>query len=381
MPVSHNNLMTNQSDFLVIGAGIAGVSVAAHLAEHASVTILEMEDRPAYHTTGRSAATFEPNYGPKPILALTRASADFFKKPHAGFAEGTLLTPRTSLFLEPHDQAEAAQAFLGFATNVQELGPVDLVKVLPVLRPNYARRGFLDSSTGDLDVDLIFGGFMKEFKARGGKLVLSSPAQTISKIGTHWTITTPQGEFSAPILINAAGAWGDELAKLAGIKPVGLTPKRRSIGVIPVEGHADFMSWPMATDCGETWYAKPQSGKMIVSSADATPVDPHDAYADDMAIAEGVERLMEATTIEVNRLEHSWGGLRTFAPDGAPVVGFDPSTEGFFWLVGQGGYGIQSAPALSRTAAALALRHPLPEDVIAHGLVLSEISPNRLRPS
>lgn len=379
MPVRHNHLMSNQSDFLVIGAGIAGVSVAAHLAAEATVTILEMEDRPAYHTTGRSAATYEPNYGPKPILALTRASAAFFNQPTAGFAEGPLLTPRSSLFLEPHDQAEAAKAFLGFATNVEELAPADLLKLLPVLRPDYARRGFLDRSTGDLDVDLIFGGYMKQFKARGGKVVLSAPAQSISKTGKVWTVTTPQGQFTATTLINAAGAWGDELAKLAGVAPVGLTPKRRSIGVIPVEGHTDFMRWPMATDCGETWYAKPQSGKMIVSSADVTPVEPHDAYADDMTIAEGIERLMEATTIEVNRLEHSWGGLRTFAADGCPVVGFDPSTEGFFWLVGQGGYGIQSAPALSRTAAKLALRQNVPDDVLAHGLELSEISPNRVR--
>jgi D-arginine dehydrogenase len=340
---------------------------------------LEMEDRPAYHTTGRSAATFEPNYGPKPILALTRASADFFKKPPTGFAEGALLTPRPSLVLEPHDQAEAAAKFISAAVGVEELGPVDLMKLFPVLRPNYARRGFLDPSTGDLDVDLIFGGYMRQFKARGGKIVVSAAAQSIARNGQLWTIVTPQGSFTAPTIINAAGAWGDELAKLAGIKPIGLTPKRRSIGVIPIEGHTDFMSWPLATDCGETWYCKPQSGKLIVSSADATPVEPHDAYADDMAIAEGVERLMEATTITVNRIEHSCGGLRTFAGDGCPVVGFDPSTEGFFWLVGQGGYGIQSAPALSRTAAALAMRQRVPEDILAHHLDLSEISPNRLR--
>lgn len=378
-PVRHNQLMAIPSDFLVIGAGIAGVSVAAHLAKEASVTILEMEDRPAYHTTGRSAATFEPNYGPKPILALTRASAEFFNTPPSGFAQGPLLTPRSSLILEPHDQAEAAAKFLASAVGIEKLGPADLVKLLPVLRPSYARRGFLDPSTGDLDVDLIFSGYLKQFKSRGGKLVVSAHAQAISREGKHWTVTTPQGSFTASTLVNAAGAWGDELARLAGAKPAGLTPKRRSIGVIPIDGHADFMSWPLATDCGETWYCKPQSGKMIVSSADATPVDPHDAYADDMAIAMGVERLMEATTIAVTRLEHSWGGLRTFAPDGCPVVGFDPSTEGFFWLVGQGGYGIQSAPALSRSAAALALRQPIPEDILAHGFELSEISPNRLR--
>jgi D-arginine dehydrogenase len=371
--------MSNQSDFIVIGAGIAGVSVAAHLAEQATVTILEMEERPAYHTTGRSAATFEPNYGPKPILAVTRASASFFNAPPAGFADGALISPRGSLVLEPHDQAEAAAKFMASAVGVVEMGPAELEKLFPVLRPAYATRGFYEAATGDLDVDLIFGGFLRQFKARGGRLVVSAPAQTISRTGKLWTVTTPQGQFTAPALINAAGAWGDEIAKRAGVKPIGLTPKRRSIGVIPVQGHAGFMAWPMVTDCGETWYAKPQSGKMIVSSADVTPVEPHDAYADDMAIAVGVERLMEATTIEVTRLEHSWGGLRTFAPDGSPVVGFDPSTDGFFWLVGQGGYGIQSSPALSRTAAALALRQNVPDDILAHDLVLSEISPNRLR--
>ena len=381
MPVSHNRFMTNHSDFLVIGAGIAGVSVAGHLAEQASVTILEMEDRPAYHTTGRSAATYEPNYGPKPILALTRASADFFNSPASGFAEGKLMSPRGSLVLEPKDQAEAAAKFVANAVGVEELGPAELAKLFPVLRPGYAQRGFYEAATGDLDVDLIFGGYLKLFRARGGKLVLSAPAQSISRVGKNWAITTSQGEFTAPTIINAAGAWGDELAKLAGAKPVGLIPKRRSIGVIPIDGYKDFMHWPMVTDCDETWYAKPQSGKMIVSSADATPVEPHDAYADDMAIAEGVERLMEATTIEVTRLEHSWAGLRTFVPDGCPVVGFDPSTDGFFWLVGQGGYGIQSAPALSRMAAALALRQEIPTDILSHNLVLSEISPNRLRQS
>jgi D-arginine dehydrogenase len=161
------------------------------------------------------------------------------------------------------------------------------------------------------------------------------------------------------------------------VTPVGLQPKRRSIGVIPVDGIPGVADFPLVTDMGETWYAKPQSGKMMVSSADATPVDPHDAYADDMAIAEGIERLMNATTIEVNRLDHSWGGLRTFAPNGSPVIGYDPHTEGFFWLVGQGGYGIQSAPALSRTAAAMVLAEKLPQDVMDAGLAPADIAPKR----
>ena len=379
VPVWNVDAMTQQFDFIVIGAGIAGASVAAHLAEHATVAILEMEDRPGYHTTGRSAAAYEPNYGPKPILAFARASGAFFNTPPSGFADAPLLIKRASLMLEPDSQSENAAKFLSDATSVEEISTREIKKLWPVYRDGYAKRGFIDHSTGDLDVDLLHRGYLKLFKARGGKLFVSSPAQKIAKNANAWAINTPLGEFSASNLVNASGAWGDEVAKLAGIKAVGLIPKRRSIGVIPIEGHPDFMAWPFVVDAAETWYCKPQSGKMIVSSADETPVQPHDAFADDMAIAEGIERLMEATTIEVTRLEHSWGGLRTFAPDGSPVIGFDPHADGFFWLVGQGGYGILSAPALSRVAAAMAMRKPLPEDVLAAGLNLTDIIPDRFQ--
>ncbi len=371
--------MQTKFDYIVIGAGIAGASVAAHLTTSASVVILEMEDRPGYHTTGRSAAAYEPNYGPKPILAFARASDEFFNVPPSGFADAPLLTKRASLMLEPDSQSQNAAKFLSDASSVEEISASEIKKLWPIFRDGYAKRGFIDHSTGDLDVDLLHRGYLKLFKARGGKLLVSSPAQKIARHANSWMITTPQGEFSTPNLINASGAWGDEIAKLAGIKPIGLIPKRRSIGVIPIEGYPDFMSWPFVVDAAETWYCKPQSGKMIVSSADETPVEPHDAFADDMAIAVGIERMMEASTLEVTRLEHSWGGLRTFTPDGSPAIGFDPSTEGFFWLVGQGGYGILSAPGLSRTAAAMALHQPLPEDVLAHGLNLNDILPNRFR--
>lgn len=371
--------MDKNFDYIVIGAGIAGASIAAHLGESTSVAILEMEDRPGYHTTGRSAAAYEPNYGPKPILAFARASGAFFNAPPSGFTDAPLLTKRFSLMLEPKSQSNDAAKFLSDAASVEEISTSEIKALWPIYREGYATRGFLDHSTGDLDVDLLHRGYLKLFKARGGKLFISAPAQKITKHAKMWTVATPQGEFSAPTLINASGAWGDEIAKLAGVKPIGLIPKRRSIGVVPIEGYPDFMAWPFVVDAAETWYCKPQSGKMIVSSADETPVEPHDAYADDMAIAEGIERMMEASTFEVTRLEHSWGGLRTFTPDGSPAIGFDPSTEGFFWLVGQGGYGILSAPALSRTAAAMALHQPLPEDVVEAGLIIDQITPERFR--
>jgi D-arginine dehydrogenase len=228
-----------------------------------------------------------------------------------------------------------------------------------------------------MDVDLIHRGYLRMMKAQGGELLLSAPVTAVDHRLGAFHVTTPQGDFAAPLLINAAGAWGDVIAALAGVHPVGLTPRRRSIGVVPAPEHSQSGLWPMVTDVGETWYSKPQSGKLIVSSADATPVEPHDAYADDMAIAEGIERMMQATTIAVDRLEHSWGGLRTFAPDGNPVVGFDPHTEGFFWLVGQGGYGIQSCAALSQAAAAMVLGRDLPVNVLQQGLKTGEIAPER----
>jgi D-arginine dehydrogenase len=369
--------MTNNFDIIVIGAGIAGASVAAHLAETKRVLILEMEDRPGFHTTGRSAATFEPNYGPPPILAFTRASNSFFVNPPHGFTDGPLFVPRSSLFFEAEGQEMFTEKLLVSGSGLVELSEAQALKYFPVLREGYAKRTFLDPHTGDLDVDLLHRGYLKHFNSRGGQLLNNVAAEAIEHVGKHWRITTPQGIFESAILVNAAGAWGDVVAGNAGVKPVGLQPMRRSIGVIPVDGIPGVADFPLVTDMGETWYAKPQSGKMIVSSADATPVDPHDAYADDMAIAVGIERLMNATTIEVTRLDHSWGGLRTFTPDGSPVVDFDPRTEGFFWLVGQGGYGIQSAPALSRTAAAMVLNKKLPQDVLDAGLILADISPDR----
>jgi D-arginine dehydrogenase len=366
-------------DILVVGAGIAGASVAAYLAGSHQTLLVEMEERPGYHATGRSAASYEPNYGPPPMLAFTRASECFFRKPPTGFCDAPLLLARPSLFIEAVGQQEHARAFLEKASGIEEISKADALRLFPPLRPDYVCRAFLDRTTADMDVDLIHRGFLRMFKAAGGDLLLAAPVTASERKGGLWKVRAGAHDITARIIINAAGAWGDSLAARAGVGPVGLVPKRRSIAVIPFEHEQPWFHWPLVTDVGETWYAKPQSGKLIVSSADATPVEPHDAYADDMAIAEGVERLMAATAIDVNRIEHSWGGLRTFAPDGNPVVGFDPLVETFFWLVGQGGYGIQSAPALGETAAALVNGAALPPAVHDHGLDLAAISPERFR--
>lgn len=370
-----------QQDFeiIVVGAGIAGASVAAHLSETHNVAILEMEERPGYHTTGRSAAAFEPNYGPPSIRALTRAARRFFENPPQAFGALPLVTPRATIFLMPPGQESAAQQFLAGSHGLREISFSKAKKRHPLLRDGYAPTGVLDEGTSDIDVDLLHQGYLRLFKSHGGVLICNAAAERIERNTGAWRVETRQGTFRAPLLVNAAGAWGDEVAKLAGLKPVGLQPRRRSMAVIPGPADQDFMAWPLVGDVGETWYCKPQSGRLLVSPADATPVDPHDAYADDMTLAEGIARFQEAVDLEVTRVDSTWGGLRTFAPDGNPVCGFAPSTEGFFWLVGQGGYGIQTSPALSRVAAALVRRDDVDKDILSEGLLLADIAPSRLR--
>jgi D-arginine dehydrogenase len=366
-------------DIIVIGAGIAGASVAARLAPEKSVLILEMEDRPGYHTSGRSAAAYEPNYGPPVMLALARASASFLDKPPHGFAEQSILTWRNSLFVEAAGQESKTEKLLAHSSGLEEITSRQARELMPVLKEDYARRIFLDAGTADIDVDILHRGFLKMFKANGGQLVTTAPATAIERKQGQWHITTPQGMFIAKTIVNAAGAWGDVIGKMAGAKPVGLVPKRRSIAIVPLPDGIGSANWPMVSDVGETWYCKPQSGKLMVSSADATPVEPHDAYADDMAIAEGIDRMMQATTIEVERVDHSWGGLRSFVADGNPVAGYDQHTEDFFWLVGQGGYGIMTSPALADAAASLLLGKSIPTYILDQGFDTKLVAPERLR--
>jgi D-arginine dehydrogenase len=365
------------SDILIIGAGIAGASLAAHLAQSRKVMVIEREERPGYHSTGRSAAAFEPNYGPPVIRALTRAAHAFYERPPAGFATAPLLEPRETVFLVPAGQEAAARRTLADSQGLEEITVQQARDRLPLLRKDYAQSALLDRGTADIDVDLLHQGYLRMAKSRGGQIICNAPAQTIAHGTDGWRVATPVGEFSASILVDAAGAWGDVVAGLAGVHPCGLEPRRRSIAVIPAP--SGVMSWPLVGDVGETWYAKPAGGKLLVSPADATPVEPHDAYADDMTLAEGIDRFQQAVDMPVERLERSWGGLRSFVADGNPVCGYDPDQAGFFWLIGQGGYGIQTAPALSRLAAALVLGEGPPADIEAQGLQGDALSPARFR--
>lgn len=366
--------MVETTDILVIGAGMAGCGAAARMSAHAKVVVLEAEERPAYHTTGRSAAVFILNYGNHVIRAFNAASEATFRT-GADLADSGFLSPRGVLQVEQPGQADAFEAFIDGASGLQILDPRQTLELFPIYRPEMVVRSAYEPDASDIDVDALLQAFIRMLRAAGGRIVPNARVSSLTRTGDVWRAETPVGVFEAPVVVNASGAWGDVTAGLAGIAPVGLTPCRRTIAVLPVPEGMDTTKWPVTAAAAESWYAKPDGGRLWVSPADEDPMEPHDAYPDDMVLAEGLHRFSEATTFEVTRVERSWAGLRTFAPDRTLVNGWEPNVEGFYWLVGQGGYGIQTAPAMSQLAADLVLDHA---PVVGKDVV-EAVSPARFR--
>ncbi len=352
-------------DFLVIGGGIAGLSAGARLSAHGTVTVLEAEDALGYHASGRSAALFEQGYGPASVVALNKAGAGFF-------ADNGYLTPRGLMLLAKKDQADQ------FAHDCADLGmteismPEALARV-PILNTETVAQAALSEAAFDIDTDRVLQDFARTIRANGGTILTGQKVTRIRKAG-YWVVAARQ-EFAARTLVNAAGAWVDQVASMAGIAPIGITPRRRSMARLPAPGGHDLRHWPMMLGAGETWYAKPDAGKLLVSPADADPVAPQDAWADDMVLAEGLARYEDMVTCPVTRVETSWAGLRSFAPDGTLVLGPDPADASFVWSAAQGGYGFQTAPAAASLVADLTLGRP-PE--LPYGIVAA-LSPARLR--
>jgi D-arginine dehydrogenase len=250
---------------------------------------------------------------------------------------------------------------------------------VPILRPDYVAGAMIEPHAMEVDVHRLHQGFLKAARARGARIVVDAGVETIERKAGRWSVTTPAGTFSAPVIVNAAGAWADTVAELAGVRALGLVPKRRTAFNIPAPAGMDIAGWPLINDVGEEFYFKPDAGQLFVSPADATPSPPMDAYPDDLDVAMGVDRLERSTTLTVGRVSHAWAGLRTFAVDASPAVGPDSTAEGFFWLAGQGGYGIKTSPSLSRACAALIRHRRLPDDLARLGLTASDLSPDRLR--
>ncbi|WP_050524275.1 NAD(P)/FAD-dependent oxidoreductase [Pseudorhodobacter wandonensis] len=338
-------------DFIIIGGGIAGISCAARLAKAGKVLLLEAEDALAYHASGRSAALYEPRYGLAPVVALSMASAAYFH------SVPDLLSPRGMMIVAKADEKSAFEADAAS----MELVPMSVEEarlVVPILNPETVAHVAMADHAWDIDTDLLLQGFARQARRDHAEIVTKAPVTAIARDASGWRVTTPQGAFSARILINASGAWADEIAKMAGVAPLGMTPLRRSMARIPAPGGHDISRWPMIFGGGETWYCKPDAGALIVSPAEEHLTTPHDAFADDMVLAEGLARYEEMVTEPVTRMLANWAGLRTFAPDRVPVIGFDCHVPDFFWLAGQGGYGFQSAPAASQLAADLLTGQP-----------------------
>lgn len=335
------------SDFLIIGGGVAGLSAAARLSPSGSVTLLEAESSTGYHSSGRSAAVFEEDYGNPTVVALNRASRDWLESAHGG-----VLSPRGVMLVGEHSDPRFEKDLASL--NLDEITVQEALDIVSILDPSRVERAAVKQGAKDIDTDLLLGNFAREAKSNGASVVLGARIESIAKTESGWRAASGEMAFEAPVLINAAGAWADEIAAMAGLEPLGLRPYRRSIARIPAPGGHDVAKWPLMFGAGESWYAKPDAGKLLVSPAEEDPTAPFDAHADDLVIAQGIDRYSRFVTTEVTRVETTWAGLRTFAPDRTPVIGFDPAASGFFWLAGQGGYGMQSSPGASLLASELA---------------------------
>jgi D-arginine dehydrogenase len=369
-------------DVAVIGGGIAGASVAAHLVSSASVVIIERESQPGYHATGRSAALFSEIYGNAMVRALSRASRGFLESPPADIATTPILSPRGALHVGGAEDIDVLDRAFGAShsllPSIRRLDAAAVLARVPVFRPEFvAGGGVFEPDARDIDTNALLQGFLRRVRNSGGKVLLDAPVTSLQRERHGWRIAAGSHEIRAGLIVNAAGAWADQVATLAGAAPVGLIPKRRTAFLITPPQGVDTRDWPLTIGAREDLYFKPDAGKLLVSPADETPSEPVDAQPDEMDIAIAADRLATRTTIEIRRIDHKWAGLRTFAADKSPVAGFDPQITGFFWLAGQGGYGFQTASAMARLAGALISAKTIPADIQDQGVTAEALTPAR----
>lgn len=369
------------ADFIVIGAGIGGASIAYWLSQRARVIVLEGESQPGYHSTGRSAALFMESYGPEQVRALTRASLGFFRSPPAGFSEHPLLSPRGAFMFAAPGQEAALDAHevsvRATSSKVERLDAQAALALVPVLRPGQVVGGVLEQDAADIDVDAMLQGFLRGVRRQGGRIVCDARVDAMRRSGGMWEVSAAGATLRAPVVVNAAGAWADAVARMAGAAPVGLVPKRRSAFLFaPPEG-MDIARWPMVLDVMESFYIKPDAGMLLGSPCNADPAPPHDVQAEELDIAIAIDQIERLTTLRIRRPTHVWAGLRSFVADGELVGGHDPQLPGFFWAAGQGGYGIQSAPGAGRYYASVLLGEAPDPLLLACGFDPARISPAR----
>lgn len=376
--------MSEQFDFLVIGAGAAGSSVAYELSTRGRVALVEREAAPAYHSTSRSAAVLAENYGPVGWQRLSTASRAFFENPPEGFAEHPLLKPLGALFFATKDEAhlleDSARELTARGVAHRLMSPQEALALCPVVKIEPFALALHEPGCADIDAAALVQGYLKLARRNGAVVVLDSEALRIERVAGQWEVQAGKTSLRAPLLVNAAGAWADDIAALAGLPRRGVKPYRRTaITFDPPAGH-DAMRWPMTFDTAETWYFKPEAGRIMVSPVDKTPTAPCDCQPEELDIAIAADRIQQVTTMEVKRIHRSWAGLRTFASDEQPVIGPDPVEPSFHWLAGQGGNGVMGGPAAAQLCASLALGDGVPPAHRALGIELAGVSPGRLPP-
>lgn len=364
-------------DVAIIGAGIAGAAAAYDIARTHKVVVLERESQPGYHTSGRSAALFTETYGSPAIRALTKASRAFLESPPPGFAEHPILSPRGVMMIATHGQDAAVEDELAHGGGLlREIPRAEAIARVPVLRPDWLHRAMEETEARDIDVAALLQGFLKGARAAGAKLICDAEVRGLSRRAGAWHVATTAGVITAGKVVNAAGAWADVVAGLAGLAPIGLVPKRRT--AFTFDPPVPAAHWPLVYQAGEIFYFKPESGRLLASPADETPSPPCDAQPEDIDIAVCADKIETATTMKIARIARKWAGLRSFVADKTIVLGPAAAESSFIWLAGQGGYGFQTCAAMSRLSGAC-LRGEAPEpSLLAFGFTHGDLSPARL---
>lgn len=369
-----------QVDFMVVGAGISGASAAFELASHGPVLLVEAETFPGYHATGRSAALFTPHQGTPLVQAINRASAAFYATPPAGFAEQPLVTPRGGLTIAEPGQEGLLDALIAQSADGREVTEISTAAALalaPLLRPERIGAAVHEPGIADINVSALHQGYLRGLKQRGGVLICNQRIKALSHQHGVWTAQTNDTNFKARVIVNAAGAWADHLAGLGGARPIGLVPKRRTAILVDGLPDVDTRTMPIVDFTSSNAYLKPDGRRIMSSLGDQDPVDAQDIRPEELQVALLADWLQRETLLTIRRIDHSWAGLRSFVADESPVVGYDDVAPEFFWLAGQGGFGIMMAPLLAKATAALVLGQELPHELTSHGITAQKLHRSR----
>lgn len=370
-------------DFIIIGAGIAGAGLAYELAPYGSVLLLEAEHIPGYHTTGRSAAFYAETYGGPYVQPLTTASKAFFTDPPTGFSDVPLIASRGAYYYYTHNQQVEADAMLSAGEGLLQVENVDAARleaIFPYLNFSHLAGAVYDSRCRDLDVAALHQGYLRQAKRAGAEIMLNTPVQSMDRHKSFWEVRAPNGNYHGTTVINCAGAWADKIALIAGGQALGLQPMRRTIVTVTLTSTMDVdPSWPLLLDISGQLYFKPEGSGFLISPADETLSEPADAQPELEDVAIAIDRFQDVTGLSVDHVVSKWAGLRTFAQDRMPVIGWDHTLPDFFWSVGQGGWGIQTSPAWCALAASMLLKQSVPDWIESHGVKAGAYTPARLR--